>query len=77
MNPSPSYVPWDNNLAQQNLTDEFTNAEDGTLDYEVHNPSEQGTGRVEVRVIRGNGTARALSFAWRAEATPTADLIGS
>jgi hypothetical protein len=42
-NPSPSFVPWDNNLAQQNVVDEFTEGEDGTLDFEVHNPSNQGT----------------------------------
>jgi len=47
-NPSPSFVPWDNNLAQQNVADEFTEGEDGTLDFEVHNPSNQGTRQIEI-----------------------------
>jgi subtilisin family serine protease len=47
-NPSPSYVPWDDNLAQQNVADEFTDDEDGTLDFEVHNPSDQQTRSIEV-----------------------------
>ncbi len=49
-NPAPSYVPWDNNLAQQNIAQEVTgNGQDGEYDVEVHNPS--GTQSRAVQVV--------------------------
>ncbi len=47
-NPS-AYVPWDNNLAQQNLAQEITGGgEDGEYDVGVHNPNGQQTRQVQV-----------------------------
>jgi hypothetical protein len=65
-NPAPDYVPWDNNLAQQNVADEFTDTEDGTLDFEVHNPSDQQTGIIEVVLDK-----RGLPPGWEAKLLPT------
>jgi hypothetical protein len=49
-NPAVDYVPWDNNLAQQNLALERANENDGEYDVDVHNPSEAQARPVQVIV---------------------------
>ena len=69
-NPSPDYVPWDNNLAQQNVVDEFTGTEDGTIDVEVHNPSNQGTRQIEIVP-----DARGLPSGWSYQIQPDEPVV--
>jgi hypothetical protein len=42
-NPAPEYVPWDNNIAQENLEEEFSSEHDGVFDIDVHAPKNQQT----------------------------------
>jgi hypothetical protein len=65
-NPEPDYVPWDNNLAQQNVADEFTDIEDGELDFEVHNPADQ-TRSIELVLDRSQ-----LPKGWGVQLSPGA-----
>ena len=49
-NPAVDYVPWDNNLAQQNLALENARDGDGDYDVDVHNPSDSQARAVQVHV---------------------------
>lgn len=69
-NPSPDFVPWDNNLAQQNVADEFTGTEDGIIDVEVHNPSNQGTRQIVIVA-----DARGLPNGWSYQLLPQGALV--
>jgi uncharacterized repeat protein (TIGR01451 family) len=67
----PSFVPWDNNIAQQNVVTEVVGpvADDGTFDFEVRNPTES-TATISIELDESK-----LPANWTVVISPSRDFL--